>query len=365
MAISSKASENLNSTLKLISSRYGSPLSREGFFIADDKIIKHSENCFQFWEFAKNINIVTVEDRDGKSFLGTLGNPASSRTDVSKQDRQAYSLLSDTMNYTVAQINTDVCVSYALMNMWSASTSKNFSKQYVEYTQQRVGIDRLIAGWHGTAQSNANTDPEDDPLLKNLSMGWLANMIYQRSDRVLGCGVGDSIMIGGNSPSDATYVFKNLDEAVLASIAKIPSMHRQNLVCLIGDELLAQEQARVYSSDGFIYEKHKNSEMFNSFGNIPRLDCVGFPSLGLVVTSIDNLSIYIKSGTAFRQFKNNVRRERVEDYQTSELAYVVENPNAFYAFNPSVVKVPGLTVLTDSEQAEARTLLDEQAANIV
>lgn len=364
MPLSSSTAKNINNTLKVISKNYNSQMTSEGFFINDEAIIKHGEACFKFWDFSKNINIVTVEDRNGESFLGNIGNPASSRTDVSKQDRETYSLLSPTTRYNCAQMNTDVSVKYPLLNKWSASSSRDFSKSYVDYTLQRVGIDRLIAGWHGSEQTNPNTSPTHDPLLRNLSMGWLASMIDQRPERVLGSESGQTIMIGSANSADANFVFKNLDEAVISAIAKIPPLHRNNLVCLIGDELLAQEQMRVYGSDSFIYEKHKNEAMFNSFGNIPRLDCIGFPSLGLVVTSIDNLSIYIKSGTAFRQFRNNVKREQIEDYQTCELAYVVENPLAFFAFDPIAVRVPALNQYAEEEHNSLRENLDHHAANI-
>ena len=336
-ALSNGTAKSLADTIARIHKTHGAALSDTGFYMSPEKMVGYAEQCFKFWDFSSQINIVSVDDRDGYSFLNVLGAPVSSRTDVRSFDRAANSLLSmDTMPYKVEQVNTDVSVSYSLLNQWQES-SRKFATQYLDHMMRRVGIDRLIIGWHGQA-SAANTDPVKDPTLSDVATGWMAAMSNYAPSRILGGGA-DIIKVGGEKPVVANelanvYHFNNLDHAVLACVSMIPQQHREGLVCLVGSALLEDEMARVYSSDSFIFDKHKNPDLFNSFGNLPRVECQGFPASGLVVTSPKNLSIYMKRGTAYRQIQNNVQREWVGDYQTCEMAYVVENPNAFFAFNP-------------------------------
>ena len=353
MAISKSAGLAINKTIRGIYRHYNGTNGEEGFFIADDKIISHARACFGFWDFASKINIVTVEDREGDSFLSAFGNPASSRTDIKAYERKATPLLANHTHYKVAQMNTDVAVSYKLLNQWAMS-SRSFSKEYSTFTLQRVGMDRLIAGWHGVTVE-PNTDPSKNPTLDNLAHGWLHNISSQFPSRILGAG-NDIIQVGGTAPTPVTdnkvHHFANLDQAVLACISMIPAAFREGLVCIVGAALLEDEMARVYGGEGYIFEKHKNPDVFNNFGNIPRVDCPGFPQSGLVVTSAENLSLYIKSGTSYRQITNNVQYESITDYQTCELAYVVENPNAFYAFNPSCVVLEGMAGYSKDMRAE-------------
>lgn len=354
MALSSSASGQFSSLVKKMAKNYNVN-SVNGFHINDRDVIGYSKQCFSFWEFAKNINIVTVEDRNGESFLSSLGAPVSSRTDVKGYDRQAHNLLADKTEYETSQINTDVYIPFNLINQWAMS-EKTFSQQYFEFIQKRIGADRLIAGWHGVG-IESNTNPSNDPLLTNVAKGWLKNMITQRPDRVLGASdLNLDISIG------EAGMFSNLDSAVLEMISMIPEMYRSDLVCIVGDTLLQDEQNRVYSNNNYLFDKHKNAHIFNSFGNIPRVDCLGFPTTGLVVTSKNNLSIYIKSGTAFRQLESNIKRERVEDYHSSELAFVVENPNAFFALHPACVSVKAMSESLD-DMSVIRKLMNEHNAN--
>ena len=50
-----------------------------------------------------------------------------------------------------------------------------------------------------------------------------------------------------------------------------------------------------------------------------------FPDNALLITTYDNLSIYWQEGARRRRMEDNPKRDRVENYESSNDAYVVEN----------------------------------------
>lgn len=51
----------------------------------------------------------------------------------------------------------------------------------------------------------------------------------------------------------------------------------------------------------------------------------GFPSTGIMVTSYDNLSIYIQEGSIRRSMgKKNDEKDQVENFESMNIAYVIE-----------------------------------------
>ncbi|MEK1998499.1 P2 family phage major capsid protein [Vibrio parahaemolyticus] len=88
---------------------------------------------------------------------------------------------------------------------------------------------------------------------------------------------------------------------------------------------------RFYHSADFHVEKKNTSDTFKHFGGLDNVRIPNFPENTIVVTSLDNLSVYIKESTTYRQIESNHKRNRVEDYQHREQAYVVENMKKFAA----------------------------------
>jgi phage major capsid protein, P2 family len=50
-----------------------------------------------------------------------------------------------------------------------------------------------------------------------------------------------------------------------------------------------------------------------------------FPAGAILITRLDNLSIYYQEGAMRRTFVDNAKRDQYEDYMSSNDAFVVEN----------------------------------------
>ena len=139
--------------------------------------------------------------------------------------------------------------------------------------------------------------------------------------------------------------YKNLDALVFALKEDfIPDQYRDDtkLVAIMGSDLLADkyfplinqskpsEQA---AGDTVISQKR--------VGGLQAVTVPYFPKGTVLVTSLDNLSIYVQEGRVRRHLKDVPERNRVEDYLSSNEAYVVENYEAVaMAKNITVLDAP-------------------------
>lgn len=134
----------------------------------------------------------------------------------------------------------------------------------------------------------------------------------------------------------------NLDVAVHDLLQGIPSFLRQNLVALIGTDLIAQEKATLMAAvGGKPTEKTLAQLSLATFGGLPWETPSNFPARGLVITSLDNLSIYQQDGSWRRQIVDNPKKDRVEDYNSRNEGYVVETPEKLVAWEFNNVKLEG------------------------
>lgn len=89
-----------------------------------------------------------------------------------------------------------------------------------------------------------------------------------------------------------------------------------DLVAIIGNELIANGQARLYTEDGSTPSEKSKIEMCQiiaTYGGLALVHCLQLPTLGIMVTNFDSMLIYIlkdsirKSVSIKNNSKNRVR----------------------------------------------------------
>lgn len=294
-----------------------------------DKIVEQST-------FLPHINVITVDEITGQNILGSASGPASGRVDttVDGNERTPRDLLSlAAHSYLLSQTNTDVYMGYATMDAWAKFP--DLAERYMRYVQERIANDRELIGWHGTSAAK-DTDLGANPLMEDVNKGWMQYVREELIANILTTGekaAGEiRIGVGGD--------FENIDHAVVELTEGIPQYLRKNLVALIGSELVGREKAVIAKAMGQTpTEKTLTSAALANFGGLPWDTPSNFPGRGLVITSLDNLSIYVQSGSWRRNIKDEPKKNRVEDYNSRNEGYVVETPEKFVAVEFSKVKL--------------------------
>lgn len=294
-----------------------------------DKIVEAST-------FLPRINILTVDELKGENILAGASGPVTGRTDTTgAAERTPHDVLGlDKYTYELAATQSDVYMRYNTVDAWAKF--KDMAERYARYVQERIASDMEIIGWNGISVA-ATTNLVTNPMLQDVNKGWLQYMRENKPANVLPQGdVAGKIRFGAGGD------FVNLDVAVHDLLQGIPPYLRQDLVALIGTDLIAQEKSALMAAvGGKPTEKTLAQLSLTTFGGLPWKTPSNFPARGLVITSLNNLSIYQQDGSWRRQIVDNPKKDRIEDYNSRNEGYVVETPEKLVAWEFNNVKLEG------------------------
>ena len=284
----------------------------------EDKIQESSD-------FLKKINFHGVTEQEGEKIgLGVSG-PVASTTDTTKQDRQTSDISTlDGRKYRCEQTNSDTHITYQKLDAWAKFP--DFQTRIRDAIIRRQALDRIMIGFHGVKRA-ATSDRAANPMLQDVNKGWLQEMREQAPQRVMKEGKKDSgkIIVGGAGGDYANLdalVFDVVNHMIDPWYAEDP-----DLVVVCGRQLLADKYFPIVNQtnrptdalavDMIISQKR--------IGNLPAVRVPYFPPNGLLVTRLDNLSIYFQEGSRRRTIVDNAKRDRIENYESSNDDYVLED----------------------------------------
>ena len=273
-------------------------------------------------EFLRSINVIPVSEMKGERIGMSLTGRVGSRTDTTGANERTPKHLVDTAAklYEVFATEFDVALSYAKIDMWAKFP--DFRQRYMALVRQAIGNDMLQAGWTGTSIA-ATTDLVTNPLLQDLNKGWL-QLIREfngGSQYILGDGVG-SVKIGPTSS------FVNLD--VLAHAAKellpVYFRNRPDLVLCAGSDVLSyQEDVYLEANGNTPTEKAMLSgRITKAYAGLPTISPAFFPQSAIMVTPLQNLSIYYQDSSVRRLQKDKPEKNEVQDFNSVNQGYVIE-----------------------------------------
>lgn len=320
-----------NAYVAAIAALNGVPSAVEAFSVAPTVQQTLETKIQESSDFLGRINIIGVKEQSAQKVGLGIGGPIASRTDTSAADR-ATSDPTDTtgQDYTCKQTNFDTHVTYAKLDAWAKFP--DFQTRLRDLIVKRQALDRIMIGWNGTSAA-ATTDRGANPLLQDVNIGWLKKV---RTDRVAQIMSEGSVTAGQIKVGAAGSDYKNLDALVFDLVNNLlDPWYREDteLVCLLGRDLLAdkyfplvnatQAPSETLAADLIISQKR--------VGGLQAVRVPFFPAAKLVITRLDNLSLYYQEGARRRTLVDNAKRDRIENYESSNDAYVVEDYGLFAA----------------------------------
>lgn len=273
-------------------------------------------------DFLERINVVPVSEIKGeKVFIGVNG-PVTGRTNTKTTDREAKdaSALENT-TYELSDTQSDVGLPYAKIDAWAKFP--DFKDRYSAAVQKRIAQDRIVIGFHGT-HAAIQTDLAANPKLQDVNKGWLQQLREQAPQQVLKEG-----KVAGKVTLGPAGDYANLDALVHDTKQMVDEILREDgdLVAIIGSDLLAADKAKLYTKQGDTpteKERIENLQVIATYGGLPSFSVPNFPVNAVLVTSWDNLSIYFQDSSWRKQAVDNPKRSRVEDYNSRNEGYVIE-----------------------------------------
>lgn len=277
--------------------------------------------------FLKSINIAPVDEMQGEKLgLGVSG-PIASRTNTTTTDRATVDPSTlDNDTYQLAQTNSDTHITYPKLDMWAKFP--DFQTRIRNQIVQRQALDRIMIGFNGTSVA-ATTNKGTSPLLQDVNIGWLQKLrLFGSGSHVLAAGekVDNKVVIAPGSAGD----YKNVHALVVDAVHNLlPSWARNDpsLVAILGDDLMHDTFFPLVNADQVPTETLAADLIISAkrVGGKAAATVPFFPSTSILITRLDNLSIYEQSGKRRRTIVDNAKRDRIETYESSNDGYVIED----------------------------------------
>ncbi|HZH44245.1 MAG TPA: phage major capsid protein, P2 family [Lysobacter sp.] len=275
-------------------------------------------------EFLKRINIVGVTEQKGQKLGLGIGSPIASTTNTAAQDRSPVDPTQlDGTSYDCTQTNSDTYIPYAKLDAWAKFP--DFQTRVRDAIVRRQALDRIMIGFNGTSRA-ATSDRTANPLLQDVNKGWLQHYREQAPERVMADGATAGVIKVGGASAD----YANLDALVMDAVANlIDPWYRQDtqLVAILGANLLHDKYFPLVNSNQAPSEQLAGDLIISQkrVGGRPALQVPFVPDDAILITRLDNLSIYWQEGARRRAIIDNPKRDRIENYESSNDAYVVED----------------------------------------
>ncbi|MGO1072719.1 phage major capsid protein, P2 family [Lysobacter sp. CA199] len=279
-------------------------------------------------DFLKRINIIGVNDQGGAKIGLGVGGPIASTTDTTQAARATKDPTEfDESGYFCTQTNYDTHLTYAKLDAWAKFP--DFQIRVRDAILRRQALDRIMIGFNGrsrAATSNATTNP----LLQDVNKGWLQKYRDFAPARVLKQGAtANVIKVGAGAGTD----YKNLDALVMDAVAGLVAPWHQRdtqLVAILGADLLHDKYFPIVNQNNPPTEQLAADLIISQsrVGNRTAVQAPYVPDGTILITRLDNLSLYFQEGGRRRHITENPSRDRVENFESSNDAYVVEDYSA-------------------------------------
>ena len=276
-------------------------------------------------EFLGMINVVPVPNQTGEVLGLGIGSTIAGRTDTSgNAERNATdpTALSSKRKYFCHQTNFDTAIRYPKLDMWAHQP--DFYPLFKNQVQTQQGLDRIMIGWNGK-EAKDTTNRATNPLLQDVNIGWLEKIRQDAPAKYLKEGVTDSGKITVGKGGD----YNNLDALVMNLADEfIHPIFRDStdLVVIVGRALLSEKNFQIANkaddNENVLAGQVLVSQ--KQIGGFKAVRVPFFPEDGVLVTSLDNLSIYLQNGTRRRTVLDEPKKDRVANYESVNEAYVVE-----------------------------------------
>lgn len=304
--------------------------------------------------FLTRINILPVREMKGEKIgMDVTGTIASTTDTAGGDERETADFATlDAEGYLCQQVNYDFHIRYNTLDLWARY--QDFQTRLRDAIVKRQSLDRIMIGFNGTHRAKTSNRIKF-PLLQDIAPGWLQKYRDNAPTRVMDKIVGmDGRTVSENIRVGAGGDYANLDALVMDATNNLIAPWYQEdpeLVVICGRQLLAdkyfplvnQEQPNTESlaADLIISQKR--------IGNLPAVRVPYFPADALLITRMDNLSIYWQEDTHRRHMVENSKRDRIENYESINEDYVVED----YACGALVENITLLPVKPTDPQTKA------------
>lgn len=316
--------QEFNRFAQRIAQLSGVPSAGESFAVSPSVQQTLETRIQESSDFLGSINIIGVDELKGEKLGLGLTGPIAGRTDTTANDRTPRDLSSlDATGYECRSTEFDTYLPWSKLDAWAKFP--DFQARVRNMIIRQQALDRIMIGFNGTSAA-VETDRVANPLLQDVNIGWLQHYRANAAARVLseGANVGE-VRVGPGGD------YKNIDALVYDVVNElIDPWHRESteLRAICGRKIMADKYFPLIQDHASTPTESRALDMLISqkrMGGQQAARVPYFPDGTLLITPPENLSIYWQRGSRRRYLRDEPKRKRVENYESSNDAYVVED----------------------------------------
>ncbi|TCB49826.1 phage major capsid protein, P2 family [Acinetobacter sp. ANC 4779] len=277
-------------------------------------------------DFLKQINVFPVDNAKGEKIGLQIGSSVAGTTDTRVKARTpvAVGTLDLLDEYDCTQTNYDVAYYWSLLNAWKHHP--DFKAKLQAMVIKAIALDKLCIGFNGLYRA-PTSDRIANPLLQDVKKGWLQKIrdtAPEQHYEGVDDGTGNLVIKVG-----ADNEFKTVDGLVEFAVEEyIAEQHRESgLIAICGRGILSDKYLPLLNTIQDPTEQLAARTIYanKQLGTLQALHVPKFPAKTILITTPDNLSIYMQSGTLNRSIVEQPEWDRAVDFQSVNEDFVVED----------------------------------------
>ncbi|HHH0254554.1 TPA: phage major capsid protein, P2 family [Yersinia enterocolitica] len=281
-------------------------------------------------DLLKRINVHVVPDQEGQRVGIGVSSPIASRNTSNTVRREPNSpeTIEDNGTYRCEQTNSDTYISYARLDAWAGK--RDFKNRVTNQIILRRALDRIMVGFNGLTVA-AKSDLATNPLLQDVNIGWLQKYRLFAPQRVMG-----DVSVSTRDEENKLITkgaYGNLDALAFDAVNSLIDPWYQEdtgLIVICGRKLLADKYFPVLNtvSGSNPHTEALAGQMLVSqkqIGGMQTYRAPHFPANAMMITTFENLSIYVQEGTHRRTIKEEPEFNRVTTYESDNEAFCIED----------------------------------------
>lgn len=237
-------------------------------------------------------------------------------------------------------VETDSCatIPWSMLCQWgNAGSPGEFVRKMNAYILKAFARDILRVAFNGTRVATGDTDPVANKLGQDVNKGWLQIVKDGAPNQVLSSATLDPSGAAANSHKNLDALATDLRNSIIAE----QFCDDDDLVVLVGRDLIASEQGRLMGEANLPTEHNAAQMLSKSFGGMKVFCPAFFPRKGLWVTSLSNLQVIHQTGTQWRKAANEEDRKQFENSWLRMEGFGIGNFEKFAAIE--IVNLAGET----------------------